>query len=118
MQENGSFKPTQAYNQINFGKEVICNDFLVIGTDGGNWDSIWYVNTKITRHMTPNWGLIRKFKEGFQIHEENELSLSPTLYGVGEIDLLTDTRVFVIPYVAYTPQININVLSLSQLTLQ
>ena len=87
---------------------------MVEGTD----NTIWYVNTKISKHTTSNRDLFVRFKGRFFINNEDQFLDSIPIHGVGEIELATNERIFSVPYVSYTPQININVLSLKQLILQ
>ena len=57
--------PSQPYHQTYVERIIINGDYLVEGTDKETWNKIWYVNTKISKHMTPNRDLMVIFKGGF-----------------------------------------------------
>ena len=91
---------------------------MVEGTNTGSWNSIWYVSSKISKHMTPSKDIFVKIKKCFSINNEEHLLNPLVIHGVGEINLTTDVNIYAIPYVSYVPEININVLSMKQLILQ
>ncbi|KAJ9566981.1 hypothetical protein OSB04_002947 [Centaurea solstitialis] len=109
--------PLQPFQQTHVDRIIINGDYLVEGTDKGTWDTIWYVNTRITRHMTPNHDLFTNLRSGYAVNQEDNRD-EIAIHGVGEVEVKTDERVFSIPYVSYAPGININVLSMKQLILQ
>ena len=90
---------------------------MVEGTNTGSWNSVWYVNTKISKHMSPTKEIFDKFKKCFFINDEERHFDPIHVHGVGEISLETNERTYVIPFSSFVPEININVLSLRQLIL-
>ena len=57
--------PLQPYHQTFVDRIIVNGDYSVEGTDNGTWNKIWYVNTKISKHMTPNRDLMVIFKGRF-----------------------------------------------------
>ncbi|GKC70806.1 hypothetical protein Tco_1116689, partial [Tanacetum coccineum] len=111
-------EPLKPFHQTHVERVVINGDYIIEGTDKGSWNSVWYVNSKISKHMTPSKDLFVKFKESFVINnEEHHDGWIPT-HGIGEIELTTNERIFAVHYISYALGININVLSLKQLILQ
>lgn len=117
-QSDRTFDPLQPYTQTHVERTLINGDYLVEGTNTGSWNSIWYVNSKISKHMTPSKDIFVKFKKCFSINCEEHLLNPLYTHGVGEINLTTDVNIYGVPYVSYVPEININVLSMKQLILQ
>jgi len=117
-QSDRTFDPLQPYIQTHVERTIINGDYLVEGTNTGSWNSIWYVNSKISKHMTPSKDIFVKIKKCFSINNEEHLLNPLVIHGVGEINLTTDVNIYAIPYVSYVPEININVLSMKQLILQ
>ena len=95
------FGPLQPYHQTHTERVIINGDYLVEGTNARSWNSVWYVNLKISKHVTPSKEIFVKFKNCSFINDE-EHHLNPILtHGVREIELTTDERTYVVPYVMY-----------------
>ena len=114
-QSDRSFGPLQPYLQTHVERTIINGDYLVEGTDNGSWNNIWYFNSTIPKHLTPSKDIFVKIKNHFFMDNEEYYPTPLLVHGIGEIKLTRRQRTFVVPYVSYTPQININVLSLKQL---
>ncbi|GJT03274.1 ARID DNA-binding domain-containing protein [Tanacetum coccineum] len=112
----GKLKPREPYTQVYRERIMISGDYLVLGTENSFWDDFWYVNSTISKHMSPSKHLLYKMKECFFV-EEHKSNLLYT-HGIGGIELTTEDTSYTIPYVSYVPEININVLSMKQLILQ
>ncbi|GKD09847.1 ARID DNA-binding domain-containing protein [Tanacetum coccineum] len=108
----GKFKQREPYTQVYQERIMISGDYLVLGTE----NRFWYVNSTISKHMSPSKHLLYKMKECFFV-EEHKSNLLYT-HGIGGIKLTTEDTSYTIPYVSYVPEININVLSMKQLILQ
>ncbi|PWA56805.1 bulb-type lectin domain-containing protein [Artemisia annua] len=91
-------------------------DFMVKGSDKGNWDRIWYVSSAYKKHMCPMKQLFRRMIRRFKVEgtEEKERKFIVS-YGVGEVNVETEEGDLVISNVIFTPEVTLNVLSLDQL---
>lgn len=97
-------------------KEVqVYGEYVVQGTDGGNWNKIWYVSKFYSKHMTPNRDLFLRFKPVFDLETQELNTHFLVSNGVGEIMLETSETELLIPCVAYVPEIGVNILSMKQL---
>ncbi|GJX29709.1 zinc finger, CCHC-type containing protein [Tanacetum coccineum] len=112
----GKLKPREPYTQVYQERIMISRDYLVLGTENSFWDDFWYVNSTISKHMSPSKHLLYKIKECFFV-KEHKFNLLYT-HGIGGIKLTTEDTSYTIPYISYVPEININVLSMKQLILQ
>ncbi|GJV78060.1 ARID DNA-binding domain-containing protein [Tanacetum coccineum] len=94
-------------------------DYMVEGSDKGNWNKIWYVSNMYKNHMSPMKSLFKRLKYGFKLLdiEEDEKKFIFS-YGVGEAFIETGDKTLVIPNVYYTPEVTLNVLSTGQLESQ
>ncbi|GJU90790.1 hypothetical protein Tco_1303213 [Tanacetum coccineum] len=94
----------------------VTTDYMVEGSDQGNWNDIWFVSSAYKRHMSHTRTLFRRMMERFKMEgteEQNKKSIFS--YGVGEAIVETKEGSLVIPNVLYTPEITLNVLSIDQL---
>nr|GEW52610.1 ARID DNA-binding domain-containing protein [Tanacetum cinerariifolium] len=91
-------------------------DYMVEGSDEGNWNRIWYVGSAYKNHMSPVKSLFKRLKYGFKMLdvEEDERKFIFS-YGVREATVETKEGTMVIPNVFYTPEITMNVLSMERL---
>ena len=116
--ETTSFEPSNTEAIFKYEPEVIrvSTDYMVQGSDSGNWDEIWYVSTAYKKHMTPMKRLFKRLMQRFQVEgtEEKEKKFIVS-YGVGEVIVDTDKGRMMVPNVIYTPEITLNVLSMEQL---
>ncbi|PWA65352.1 ARID DNA-binding domain-containing protein [Artemisia annua] len=96
----------------------LSTDFMVEGTDEQGWNQIWYVSNRINRHVCSNMYLFSKLKEKFAVEKIEEQKKFMFIHGIGEVQIKFGTEVFIIPGVHYTPEISLNILSVSQLEAQ
>lgn len=109
---------TNHYVQKYEDKVPVTGDFLVRGTEYGGWNETWFVGNTYTKHMTPHRGLFLRFKNCFDVEKDEHNRKFLFSHGIGETDLKTNERTYVIPVVAYVPEIGINLLSMHQLICQ
>nr|GEW77741.1 hypothetical protein [Tanacetum cinerariifolium] len=58
-------KPREPYNQVYQERIMISGDYLVLGTENSFWDDFLYVNSTISKHMSPSKHLLYKMKESY-----------------------------------------------------
>ncbi|GKC06762.1 ARID DNA-binding domain-containing protein, partial [Tanacetum coccineum] len=116
--DNNSKKPTvmRTKENLKYPERVhVITDYMIEGRDYSNWDNIWYVSSAYKKHMCPTKSLFKKLKTSFKVEgtqHEKKFILS---HGVGEAKVETKDKKLVIPYVLYTPETTLNVLSFYQL---
>ncbi|GJU74386.1 ARID DNA-binding domain-containing protein [Tanacetum coccineum] len=118
LMANDQVKMDADYVQLHYDTIGLKGDFLVEGTDKGNWNKIWYVSNKYTRHMSPNRELFVRLKGCFGVDSKSHKSFFLFTHGVGDVLIGTDKATYEIPSVSFVPEIGINVLSLHQLACQ
>ncbi|GKA81024.1 ARID DNA-binding domain-containing protein [Tanacetum coccineum] len=96
----------------------LSTDYMVEGTDEGNWDHIWYVSKNLDRHLCSNKFLFGKLKEKFGIKKLQGMGKFLFTHGIGEINMRYGNEILCIPGVHYAPEVTLNVLSESQLEAQ
>ncbi|PWA96663.1 ARID DNA-binding domain-containing protein [Artemisia annua] len=105
--------------QIMYPETVhITTDYMVEGTDEHNWNMIWYVSDKLSRHMCSNLSLFSKIKEKFSVEKDEEQKKFIFIHGIGEVQIRIGNDILIIPSVNYAPEVTLNVLSVSQLEAQ
>ncbi|GKD83549.1 ARID DNA-binding domain-containing protein [Tanacetum coccineum] len=72
-------------------------DFMIEGTDEGNWDRIWYINKNIGRHVCSNKDLFGKLKEKFILKKLQGKDKLLFIHGIGEINIRIGREIFCIP---------------------
>ncbi|GJX93790.1 ARID DNA-binding domain-containing protein [Tanacetum coccineum] len=93
-------------------------DFMIEGTDEGNWDRIWHVSKNIKRHVCSNKNLFGKLKEKFSVKKLQEKGKILFIHGIREINMRFGKEIICIPGVQYTPDVTLNILSANQLEAQ
>ena len=93
----------------------VYSECVVQGTNGGNWDKIWYISKFYSKHMTPNRDLFLRFKPCFDPVTQELDTHFIVSNGVGEIMLETSETKLLILCMAYVPEIGLNILSMKQL---
>nr|GEU49859.1 ARID DNA-binding domain-containing protein [Tanacetum cinerariifolium] len=93
-------------------------DFMIEGTDEGNWDRTWYINKNIRRHVCSNKDLFGKLKEKFIVKKLQGNDKLMFIHGIEEINIKIRREIFCIPGVQYTPDVTLNILSTDQLKAQ
>ncbi|KAJ0493235.1 putative transcription factor interactor and regulator CCHC(Zn) family [Helianthus annuus] len=100
-------------------EEVHCHDEMIVtGTDGGQWKDIWYVNSTFHRHYVGNIDVFKRVKHIMGVETKSGMNNFLFIRGVGIVEMKTGNDTLRIPSVFYSPDIDRNVLSLEQLTLQ
>ncbi|GJW19332.1 ARID DNA-binding domain-containing protein [Tanacetum coccineum] len=98
---------------VKFPEEVHVNtDYMVEGTNEGNWNEIWYISSTYKFHMCPTRHLFKRLKYKFEMigKEETEKKFIFS-YGIGDIIMEAKEGNFVVTNVHYTPEVTVNVLS-------
>nr|GEV19812.1 ARID DNA-binding domain-containing protein [Tanacetum cinerariifolium] len=93
-------------------------DFMIEGTDEGNWDRIWYINKNIGRHVCSNKDLFGKLKEKFIVKKLQGKDKFLFIHGIGEINIRIGREIFCILGVQYTLDVTLNILFAYQLKAQ
>nr|GEY48915.1 ARID DNA-binding domain-containing protein [Tanacetum cinerariifolium] len=118
-EQNKMLKPlvTEVEEKLKYPKRVhVITDYMVKGSDNGNWDNIWYITNAYKRHMSPTKSLFKRIINRFRMEDVEEKERKFIFsYGVGETTVETKEGSLVIPNVLYTPEITLNVLSIDQL---
>ncbi|KAM0058581.1 putative transcription factor & chromatin remodeling ARID family [Helianthus debilis subsp. tardiflorus] len=91
---------------------------IVTGTDGGQWNEIWYVNPTFNHHFVGNIDVFKRVKHIMGVETRSGMNNFLFIRGVGTVEMKTGNEILRIPSVFYSPDIDRNVLSLEQLTLQ
>ncbi|KAJ0683607.1 putative transcription factor interactor and regulator CCHC(Zn) family [Helianthus annuus] len=100
-------------------EDVHCNDEMIVsGTDGGQWAGIWYVNPTFNHHFSGNISAFKRVKHMMGVETRSGMNNFLFIRGVGSVVLKTGNETLNIQSVYYSPEIDRNVLSLDQLTLQ
>ncbi|MFS7977687.1 putative transcription factor interactor and regulator CCHC(Zn) family [Helianthus anomalus] len=103
---------------INLSPLPIENDYLVDGTCGGSFDSIWVVDPNFKTHMTGNRCVFKRFKRHFGVMTDDVRREFSFVHGIGEVKIPVDGKVKIIPCVSYVPRLKRNVVSLEQVLFQ
>ncbi|KAJ0881998.1 putative transcription factor interactor and regulator CCHC(Zn) family [Helianthus annuus] len=100
-------------------EDVHCRDEMIVtGTDGGQWKDIWYVNSTFHHHYVGNIDVFKRVKHIMGVETRSGMNNFLFIRGVGIVEMKTGNDTLRIPSVFYSPDIDRNVLSLEQLTLQ
>ncbi|KAJ0666933.1 hypothetical protein HanPI659440_Chr17g0672261 [Helianthus annuus] len=91
---------------------------IVTGTDGGQWKDIWYVNPTFSHHFVNNIDVFKRVKHMMGVETRSGMNNFLFIRGVGVVEVKMGNETLSVPSVFYSPDINRNVLSLEQLTLQ
>ncbi|KAJ0612074.1 putative transcription factor interactor and regulator CCHC(Zn) family [Helianthus annuus] len=116
---------TQLLKQaINYGTkrqegDVHCQDEMIVtGTEGGLWSDIWYVNPTFDHHFSGNLNVFKRVKHVMGVETRTGMNNFMFIRGVGNAEIKTGNDTMRIHSVFYSPDLERNVLSLDQLTLQ
>ncbi|MFS8015209.1 putative transcription factor interactor and regulator CCHC(Zn) family [Helianthus anomalus] len=100
-------------------EEVHCREEMIVtGTDGGQWNEIWYVNPTFCHHFVNNLNVFKRVKHIMGVETRSGMNNFLSIRGVGIAEVKMGNETLSVPSVFYSPDINRNVLSLEQLTLQ
>ncbi|KAJ0667270.1 putative transcription factor interactor and regulator CCHC(Zn) family [Helianthus annuus] len=116
---------TQLVNQaINAGIQTQRMDagdrgeMIVTGTDAGQWNDIWYVSYSFSHHYAGNINVFKRIKHLIGVDTKTGENDFLFIRGIGNVDIKSNNETVRIQSVLYTPELNRNVLSMNQLTLQ
>ncbi|KAJ0711627.1 putative transcription factor interactor and regulator CCHC(Zn) family [Helianthus annuus] len=99
--------------------EVHCREEMVVtGTDGGQWKDMWYVNPTFNHHFVGNIDVFKRVKHIMGVETRSRMNNFLFIRGVGVVEMKMGNETLSVPSVFYSPDIDRNVLSLEQLTLQ
>ncbi|KAJ0434921.1 putative transcription factor interactor and regulator CCHC(Zn) family [Helianthus annuus] len=99
--------------EINNHQEII-----VVGTEGGLWGDIWYVSSVFKHHIAGNLNVFKRIKHIIGVDTRTGKHNFLFTRRVGSIEIKTSNETMRIQSVFYSPELDRNVLSLDQLTLQ
>ncbi|KAJ0725192.1 putative transcription factor interactor and regulator CCHC(Zn) family [Helianthus annuus] len=100
-------------------EDVHCqNEMIVTGTEGGLWADIWYVNPTFNHHFSGNLNVFKRVKHVMGVETRSGMNNFLFIRGVRSVEMKTGNETLNIQSVFYSPEIDRNVLSLDQLTLQ
>ncbi|KAM0042755.1 putative transcription factor interactor and regulator CCHC(Zn) family [Helianthus debilis subsp. tardiflorus] len=116
---------TQLIHQaVNVGiqkqEDVVNNhqEMIVIGTQGGQWGDIWYVSSVFPHHIAGNLNVFKRIKHLVGVETRSGESNLLFTRGIGAVEIKSSNETLRIQSVFYAPELDRNVLSLDQLTLQ
>ncbi|KAF5767333.1 putative transcription factor & chromatin remodeling ARID family [Helianthus annuus] len=91
---------------------------IVVGTEGGLWNDIWYVSSVFKHHIAGNLNMFKRIKHIIGVDTRTGEHNFLFTRGVGSIEIKTGNENMRIQSVFYSPELDRNVLSLDELTLQ
>ncbi|KAM0023884.1 putative transcription factor interactor and regulator CCHC(Zn) family [Helianthus debilis subsp. tardiflorus] len=94
------------------------NEMIVTGTEGGMWGDIWYVNHSFTQHYAGNINVFKRIKHLVGVETNSGENDFLFMRGIGVVEVKSNNERLLIQSVFYTPELDRNVLSMNQLTLQ
>ncbi|KAM0006404.1 putative transcription factor interactor and regulator CCHC(Zn) family [Helianthus debilis subsp. tardiflorus] len=93
-------------------------EMIVVGTEGGLWSDIWYVSSVFTHHMAGNLNVFKRIKHIIGVDTRSGGNNFLFTRGVGSVEIKTCNETMRIQSVFYSPELDRNVLSMDQLTMQ
>ncbi|KAJ0567087.1 putative transcription factor interactor and regulator CCHC(Zn) family [Helianthus annuus] len=93
-------------------------EMIVVGTEGGLWSDIWYVSSVIKHHMAGNLNVFKRIKHIIGVDTQSGENNFLFTRGVGSVEIKTGNETMRIQSVFYSPELDRNVLSMDQLTMQ
>ncbi|KAF5791567.1 putative transcription factor interactor and regulator CCHC(Zn) family [Helianthus annuus] len=94
------------------------NEMIVTGTEGGQWGDIWYVSPTFNHHFAGNLNVFKRIKHMIGVETRSGENNFLFIRGVGAVEMKSGNDTLRIQSVFYSPELDRNVLSLDQLTLQ
>ncbi|KAJ0841698.1 putative transcription factor interactor and regulator CCHC(Zn) family [Helianthus annuus] len=93
-------------------------EMIVVGTEGGLWSDIWYVSSVFKHHMAGNLNVFKRIKHIIGVDTQSGENNFLFTRGVGSVEIKTGNETMRIQSVFYSPELDRNVLSIDQLTMQ
>ncbi|KAJ0816892.1 putative transcription factor interactor and regulator CCHC(Zn) family [Helianthus annuus] len=94
------------------------NEMIVTGSEGGTWGDIWYVSLSFTQHYAGNLNVFKRIKHLVGVETNSGENDFLFMRGIGIVEVKSNNEKLLIQGVLYTPELDRNVLSLNQLTMQ
>ncbi|KAJ0444367.1 putative transcription factor interactor and regulator CCHC(Zn) family [Helianthus annuus] len=94
------------------------SEMIVTGTEGGQWDDIWYVNNSFSHHYAGNVNVFKRIKHLVGVDTTTGENDFLFIRGIGCVEVKSNNEKLKIQSVFYTPELDRNVLSMKQLSLQ
>ncbi|KAJ0717104.1 putative transcription factor interactor and regulator CCHC(Zn) family [Helianthus annuus] len=94
------------------------NEMIVTGSEGGTWGDIWYVSLSFTQHYAGNLNVFKRIKHLVGVETNSGEKDFLFMRGIGVVEVKSNNEKLLIQGVLYTPELDRNVLSLNQLTMQ
>ncbi|KAJ0613042.1 hypothetical protein HanHA300_Chr01g0033931 [Helianthus annuus] len=91
---------------------------IVTGTEGGQWGDICYVSSVFRHHIAGNLNVFKRIKHLVGVETRSGESNFLFTRGIGVVEIKSSNEMLRIQSVFYAPELDQNVLSLDQLTLQ
>ncbi|KAJ0571384.1 hypothetical protein HanHA300_Chr05g0189621 [Helianthus annuus] len=91
---------------------------IVTGTEGGEWKDIWYVSNSFSHHYAGDINVFKRIKHLVGVDTNTGENNFLFIRGVGTVEIKSNNEKLMIQSVFYTPELDRNVLSMNQLTLQ
>ncbi|KAM0047428.1 putative transcription factor interactor and regulator CCHC(Zn) family [Helianthus debilis subsp. tardiflorus] len=103
----------------NQGREISNHqEMIVVGTEGGLWSDIWYVSSVFKHHMAGNLNVFKRMKHIIGVDTQSGGNNFLFTRGVGSVEIKTCNETMRIQNVFYSPELDRNILSIDQLTMQ
>ncbi|KAF5812833.1 putative transcription factor interactor and regulator CCHC(Zn) family [Helianthus annuus] len=93
-------------------------EMIVVGTEGGLWSDLWYVSSVFKHHMAGNLNVFKRIKHIIGVDTQTGERNFLFTRGVGSVEIKTSNEIMKIQGVFYSPELDRNVLSMDQLTMQ
>ncbi|KAJ0555308.1 putative transcription factor interactor and regulator CCHC(Zn) family [Helianthus annuus] len=93
-------------------------EMIVVGTEGGLWNDIWYVSSVFKHHIAGKLNVFKRIKHIIGVNTRTGEHNFLFTRGVGSIEIKNGNENMRIQSVFYSSELDRNVLSLDQLTLQ
>ncbi|KAJ0921166.1 hypothetical protein HanPSC8_Chr05g0188371 [Helianthus annuus] len=91
---------------------------IVIGTKGGEWGDIWYVSSAFSHHYAGNLNVFKRIKHLVGVETMSGENDFLFIRGIGAVGIKSNNERLRIQSVFYIPELDRNVLSMNQLTMQ
>ncbi|KAM0019763.1 putative transcription factor interactor and regulator CCHC(Zn) family [Helianthus debilis subsp. tardiflorus] len=94
------------------------NEMIVTGTGGGLWGDIWYISNSFSHHYAVNLNVFKRIKHLVGVDTNSAENDFLFIRGIGAVQIKSNNERLRLQSVFYTSELDRNVLSMNQLTLQ
>nr|GEZ91707.1 ARID DNA-binding domain-containing protein [Tanacetum cinerariifolium] len=91
---------------------------MIIGTDHGTWDDIWYISNHTDKHLCYKQDFFYNIKEAFTVNKLNDQMKLLFTYGICEVLVRDGGQGYLVPGVYYALEVTLNILSMDLLEKQ